>query len=399
MRVLPLSPVDHIFTGPNSYAISFALAYDGTLDPARLRNSLEEALQSFWPLRSMLVKTSSHSYGFQPTDDGLVFEISSSSDTFSKSRDTGVYVNPVDSIPGEPLTKIRLSQTSKGSVLGVSVSHALVDGFSFFHFLSSWARIAQGKRILSPVHNREMLMAVAIDHEEKVTADDLLTRCGLFLGRQHRKNETPSIDEESLSLSLDTMRNVRAEAQRDCDVPLFDNDVITAYVWKEYGNKWANVVNDATTFMTVPFDFRRLLREVPRMYFGCALAFATASLTYDRLRSASLGEISCLVRKSIAQVTSDYVHGSLRTLEALRRGRGLSTIQQIDVRHPQRGLVVTNISRLPLSSVDFGWGPPVGFKATAQADRGVVILPSDESVVIRAFPPPANDHAEANTAT
>jgi hypothetical protein len=162
----------------------------------------------------MLVKTSSHSYGFQPTDDGLVFEISSSSDTFSKSRDTGVYVNPVDSIPGEPLTKIRLSQTSKGSVLGVSVSHALVDGFSFFHFLSSWARIAQGKRILSPVHNREMLTAVAIDHEENVAADDLLTRCGLFLGRQHRKNETPSIDEESLSLSLDTMRNVRAEAQR-----------------------------------------------------------------------------------------------------------------------------------------------------------------------------------------
>jgi shikimate O-hydroxycinnamoyltransferase len=399
MRVLPLSPVDHIFTGPNSYAISFALAYNDRLDPACLRNSLEETLQSFWPLRSKLIKTSSHSYGFQPTDDGLVFEIASSSDAFSESQDIDVYVSLVDSIPGEPLTKIRLTQTSKGSVLGVSISHALVDGFSFFHFLSSWARIAQGKKILSPSPNRELLTAAALDHEEKVTANDLLTRCGLFLGRQRGKNEIPSIDEENLSLSRDTMQKIRAEAQRDCEVPLSDNDVITAYVWKEYGARWAYVDNDATTFVTVPFDFRRLMREVPRMYFGCALAFATASIPYYRLRSASLGEISCLVRKSIAQVTSDYVHGSLSTLEALRRGRGLSTIQQIEVRHPQRGLIVTNISRLPILSVDFGWGTPVGFKATAQAHRGIVILPSDDGVAIRAFPPPANDNPEGNRAT
>ncbi len=398
MRVLPLSPVDHIFTGPNSYPISFALAYDGTLDPARLRNSLEEALQSLWPLRSKLVKTLSHSYGFQPADDGLVFEIVHSTDVFSKSQKPDIYVNPVVSVPGEPLTRIRLTQTSKGSVLGVSISHALVDGFSFFHFLSSWARIAQGKRILSPVHDRELLTPVPTDYNGDVAADDLLTRCGLFLGRKHRKNATSAIDEENLSLSPDTMRRLRAEAQLDCDVPLFDNDVITAYVWKEYGARWAKVDNHATTFVTVPFDFRRLLREVPRMYFGCALAFATASSAYDRLRSASLGEISCLIRRSIAQVTSDYVHASLRTLEALRLGRGLSAIQHIDVRHPRRGLIVTNISRLPLSSVDFGCGPPVGFKATAQAHRGVVILPSEDSVLIRAFPPPANDNAEAHSA-
>jgi shikimate O-hydroxycinnamoyltransferase len=329
----------------------------------------------------------------------LVFEIASSSAAFSESGDISIYVNPIVSVPGEPLTKIRLTQTSKGSVLGVSISHALVDGFSFFHFLSSWARIAQGKRILSPIHDRELLAPAATDREEDVAAGDLLTRCGLFLGRQHRKIETSSIDEKSLSLSPGTIRELRAKAQRDCDVPLFDNDVITAYVWKEYGPRWANVDNDATTFVTVPFDFRRLLREVPRMYFGCAVVFATASLAYDRLRGASLGEISCLVRRSIAKVTSGYVHGSLRTLEALRRGSGLSTIQQIDVKHPQRGLVVTNISRLPLSSVDFGSGPPLGFRATAQANRGVVILPSDESVLIRAFPPPVYDNPEANTAT
>ena len=63
MSVLPLSPVDHVFTGPNSYPICFSIAYDHMLDPRRLRRSLETALQDFWPLRSKLTRISSHSYG------------------------------------------------------------------------------------------------------------------------------------------------------------------------------------------------------------------------------------------------------------------------------------------------------------------------------------------------
>lgn len=399
VRVLPLSPVDHVFTGPNSYAISFAFSYSGTLDSARLQSSLEEALRSFWPLRSQMIKTSSHSYGFQLTDDGLVFETATSPDAFSQSHDTHVYISPVDSVPGEPLTKIRLTQTPSGSVLGVTISHALVDGFSFFHFLSSWARIAQGKRILRPSHSRELLTTVATNHQEDVTANDLLTRCGLFLGRQRWGNETPSIDDESSSFSLDTMREMRAEAQRDCQVPLFDNDVITAHVWKEYGTRWASVDNDATTFVTVPFDFRRLLREVPRMYFGCALAFATASTTYERLMSASLGEIAYLVRKSIANITPDYVHRSLRTLEILRRSRGLSSVEKIAISHPKQGMVVTNITSLPIGNIDFGWGPPVGFEIVTQAQRGAVILPANNGVIIRAFPPRTGDTKEGSIST
>jgi shikimate O-hydroxycinnamoyltransferase len=399
VRVLPLSPVDHIFTGPNSYPISFAIAYDHILDPARLQRSLEEALQDFWPLRSKLTRISSHSYGFQPTDDGLLFDVVTSPDAFADSEDADIYISPVDSIQGEPLTKIRLTQTSKGSVLGVSISHALVDGFSFFHFLSSWARITQGKRILRPSHNREVLMADTLNREEGITADDLLTQCGLFFGRQRRDSEIASTSEESVSLSADTVRKLRAEAQSNCDVPLFDNDVITAHLWKEYGARWAYIDDDPTTFVTAPFDFRRLLGEVPRMYFGCALAFATASMAHEKLMSASLGEISYLVRKSIAHVNVDYVQGSLRALETLRRSEGLSSIEAIEVRHPQRGLIVTNVTRLPIWSIDFGGGPPVGFRATAQAQRGIAILPSDNGVVIRAFPPATGDNAERHIGT
>jgi len=397
-ELLPLSPVDYIFTGPGSYAISFALAYDEVLDPAQIKGSLEEALHSFWPLRSKLVKVSGQSYAFQPTHDGLQFQISSSPHVFDESKDIDMYVSPVVSLQGEPLTRIQLTETPEGSVLGVSISHALVDGFSFVHFLSSWARIAQGKRILAPSLSRKVLMANKIDHENSVDAEDLLSHCGLFLGTQRRNTHTGSAGEETRALSADAIRDLRRQAERDCKVSLFDNDVVTAYVWKEYGPRWSQLGNDSATFVTIPYDFRRLLREVPRMYFGCALAFATISLSYERLIGASLGEIACLVRNGIARVSPDYVHGSLSTLESLRITRGLSALEQIEVRHPQQGLVVTNITRLPSSDIDFGWGPPIGFKATAQGNRGVVLLPSEDGVRIRAFPPPNNKSVEEESA-
>lgn len=79
--VLCLSPIDHVFTGVGAYPIEFAFAYDGTLDPGRLRASLDQTLESFWPLRSKLVKVAEDAYGFRPASDGLVFETASSSQT------------------------------------------------------------------------------------------------------------------------------------------------------------------------------------------------------------------------------------------------------------------------------------------------------------------------------
>ena len=399
MNVLPLSPIDHIFTGPNSYAISFVFIYDHILDDARLRDSLEMALQAFWPLRSRLIKISSHSYAFQPSEDGLVFEIFDAAKTSFETKDIGTYIRPVNSIEGEPLTTIKLTHTPTGSVLGMSISHALVDGYSFFHFLSSWARIAQGKKIINPAHERLLLIPDSIDSKEKRNAMNLLAGCGLFLGRNKRVDETISVKEENQPLTTKMIREMREEAQKMCEIPLYDNDVITAYIWKTYGPQWIQAHQDATIYLTIPFDFRILLREIPRTYFGCALAFTTASLSLSKLTDASLREVACLVRKTIAQVNATYARTSLRTLEALRQSSGLSLIQEIDVRHPERGLAVTNLTRLPITSIDFGSGPPIDFRATTQAHRGAAILPADDGVVVSAFPPPPSRFMGGNLTT
>ncbi len=209
-RVLPLTPIDHVFTGPGSYAITFALAYDHQLDPARLQISLDQALEGFWPLRSRLAASSSQSYSFRCSEGSSVaLEMADSAGSFADSAEAETYIRPVASIPGEPLTRIRLTQTPGGSVLGVSISHALVDGFSFFHFLSSWARLAQGKRMLSPSHDRAPLLPAGVDPEPAIDAAEVLTRTGLFWGGRRSAKKAASPAEEVVPLSRERIRALK----------------------------------------------------------------------------------------------------------------------------------------------------------------------------------------------
>ncbi len=386
---LPLSPTDHVFTGVGSYAIEFAFAYRDRIDPAHLRRSLDCTLEHFWPLRSKLTRIAEHSYGFQPADDGLIFQTSQSSEMFEDADDVSHFVDSVHSVEGEPLTRIKLTQTPHGSVLGLSISHALVDGFSLFHFLTSWSRVFQGQRILNPSCERELLTHEMSAPQAPVTPDDVFERCGLFWAGKRHPVSRERLREERLFFSKQALNDLLSEAKQDCQVALFHNDVLTAYLWRRCITQWERGDGNPITYVSCPVDFRRILRAVPRTYFGNALCFATASADYGRLEGASLGTLALLIREAVSQVRQDYVTGSLQTLERLRRQRGLAVMEEIHVVPPQHGMLVTNISRLPMQDLDFGGGIPTGFRALSSTQRAAVIMPAEDGVEIRVYHPVA----------
>jgi shikimate O-hydroxycinnamoyltransferase len=384
---LALSPVDYVFAGVGSYAIEFAFAYQGTIDPVPLQRSLDKTLQEFWPLRSKLARISENAYEFQTANDGLFFQTSRTSEIFEDAEDVSGFVASVDSVVGEPLTKIKLTQTPRGSVLGVSVSHALVDGFSLFHFLGSWSRIFHDQRFLSPACDRQQLTPRLSGTQGVVTPDEVLARCGLFWAGKRRPVPKEQLREERIFVSKERMNELLAEAKQDCEVALFHNDALTAWLWRRCVPQWETGDGNPSTYMTCPVDFRRILKAVPRTYLGNALCFATAAMDYVQLANASLGELALLIREAVGQVRQAYVSGSLQTLERLRRQRGPAVMEEVHVVPPQHGMLVTNISRLPMRSLDFGAGIPTAFRALSSSQRGAAILPAIDGVEIRIFHP------------
>ncbi len=92
-----------------------------------------------------------------------------------------------------------------------------------------------------------------------------------------------------------------------------------------------------------------------------------------------------MIRQAVGRAKEDYIWGSLQTLDGLRCQRGLGVMEEIHVRHPRNGIVVTNISRLPIQGLDFGAGIPTGFQAYTQVFRGAGIMPAQDGIEVRIF--------------
>lgn len=382
MNSIPLSPVDYIFTGIGSQPITFAFSYPKKIDPDALRGSLHETLNYFPIVRSRLNKISETDYEFLIAEDGLAVEVIESDSAFEESSRIEQYIAPVNSIEGEPLTKIILTQTPKNSVLAVSISHALVDGFSYFHFLSSWARICRGDRIIPPYLQRDVLSSNFKNSTKQISSEDIYNSCGLFYDGKRRKMQTGQSHHERRFISDEMIQAYLEEARQEHNVSCTENDVITAHLWKTYLPIWHDIHDNPMTYLTCPFDFRRVMTDFPKNYFGCALCFATAAIDFKDLLKASLGDLALLIRNSVSKIKDESILNSLNTFENFRSQNGLAAMEAIHLRHPQHGMIVTNLTRMPIHDLDFGFGAPVGFLTYAEVLSSAAILPAENGVEI-----------------
>ena len=388
MKTIPLSPVDYIFTGVGSQPITFAFSYQNIIDPDVLQKSLSETLDYFPILRSRLNKISENDYEFQIKEDGLTFNVVESNLAFKESRGITQYISPVSSMEREPLTKITLTQTPSGSVLAVSISHALADGFSYFHFLSSWARVCRGDQIIKPYLDRSIFLKNSAYHPKIISSDNIYTDCGLFYGGKRPKLQTGPIHDEHIFISAEAISSCIEDVKQEHNVSLTENDVITAQLWKKYIPRWNKENDNPKSYVTCPFDFRRILTDFPKNYFGCALCFATASIDLNGLLKTSIGDLATLIRNSVSKMKNDTILNSLHTLESLRKQYGLAAMEEVHLRHPHQGMIVTNLTRLPVRDIDFGSGAPVDFLTYAEVLASAAILPADKGVEIIVIHPP-----------
>jgi shikimate O-hydroxycinnamoyltransferase len=386
MKRIPLSPIDHIFTGVGSYPIEFVFAYDATIDPGRLQDSLDSVLDTFTPLHSRLVIASDDTYELEPSVDPISIEVTDQPAALQVSENPYDFLSPVDTVVGEPLARVRLSQTPDGSVLGVSISHALVDGFSYFHFLAGWAMEFHGKDNIAPSHERDLLTPKKTAGQRSITPDDVLEMSGTFWAEKRAATLRERMRWDRFSISKAELNELLREAQEDCDGRLSHNDVVTAFLWKKYLEAW-NPNDEGPAYVSCPVDVRRILKPFPRTYFGCAVCLATTSMERSEFADASLGELAGRVRTAVGRVNQDYAWGSFDTLEQLRKQEGLDVLERIHVIHPDNGILVTNLSRLPVQQVQFDAGPPVTYEILTPAERGAVVLPGADGIEVRVCHP------------
>jgi hypothetical protein len=382
---IPLSPIDLVFTGRGSYPLEFVFAYAGRMDADRLAESLRRTLALFPAVASRLVRTG-ETYVLDPAEDGCTYAVAKSSTAFGESIERHAFVDPVETVEGRPLARVRLTHTPDGSVLGVGISHAIVDGFSYFYFLSAWSQVFHGRPVPQPALDRGLLASGEAPYGEPLDADSVREACGLFLDERRAEIPRAQLRWTRRLFPRAELSELLRTAQESCPLRLSYNDVVAAWLWQQHVPGWTPA-GEKAAFLNCPVDVRRLLSSFPATYFGCAVALATATVEADRLETASLALLARQVRDTVAGVDEARARRSLRTIDLLRRQQGLGSLERLHVAHPRAGLLVTNLSRLPVRDIEFDAGPPVAFDILAPAERCAVVLPAEGGLDVRICAP------------
>jgi len=379
--LFPLTPIDYVFTGSSAYPVSFVFHYDYRIDGERLRTALVRIVRDFAPASSRLVQTAAGDYALQSCPEGLVFDTRSQAEP-ARSLPFHVYLTSVETREDEPLCRIRLTETAEGSTLGVSLSHVVADGFSCFYFLAELARAFHGQPTSVPVLDRGWYQPRTFVLPKPLAGRDALELTGFARAAPRQARAQDAVRRETLLLGAAELAELQAAAVAGGIAGLSLNDALTAHLWKTYVPRWTGEAPPEFASVCLPFDARRFPKWVAGRYFGNGICLAGASLEYERFLAAEPGELAGLVRQAVARVSQEYVRTSYDVFAAVRQQEGLAALEEFHVNDPEGGILVTNLSRVPLTSVDFGGGAPSSFAPVTDAPRTAIVLPAADGLKI-----------------
>ncbi len=368
-----LSPVDHVFTGPGAYPINFLFFFDGLVDEGKLKASLEKTLEVFTPAASRLQKVSAETLAFNPTQHyGWNFQKSSNPPDMTQLSEMSQFFKSAKSIEGENLLEITLTHFTKTSCLGVSLSHCVVDGYSYFMFLGAWSKNMRELKIFEPDLNREKL--IPLDSKEMdLSGDSIYKATGFAFSPSARPDDHNDIQWELIDYTESDLKKLYASTSEQSALRLSLNDVLCADLWKKLVQRYQKVGQEVT--LSCAFDYRRVFPAIGPLYFGNAVRGASFKMNFEDVLESSSARIAEKIGAVVRSISEEDVVGSLKCLEQIRLSQGISALSRFHVADPHSGFLFTNLSRLPLLDIDFGVGPPVDFRILTPARRAAVILP------------------------
>ncbi|MBN1774218.1 MAG: hypothetical protein JXB32_23365 [Deltaproteobacteria bacterium] len=368
--------------------------FDAPLEAARLRESLARTLALYPHLAGRSVAGAR----VELTNEGVPFATAERSDLtveqacaaptlaggFSLPLDVGRVRKGRDAPLAVLLTRLR-----DGCVLGVRVSHAVLDGHGFYGMVRTWSRLHAGRPFDPPLLDQvRMPQGTGRTRAETVRA---ATEAGwrklrwlgavtivplLLLGKLHQRAA-------AVHFAPGTLERLRASARREAGRDdLTTNDALSAHL-----TRMCLALHDVPAGtrcgQVVVVDLRERLAGLPATFAGNA-SFVVPTTEFRA--DAPLGELAASTHDALAGTfagSPPAVERELVLTQDAMRHRLLLVPYDVAAAHQRRPTVVylNSFARLPVYDIDFGEpGRPV---------RPVRVVPHDlpDPVLIWPAPP------------
>jgi hypothetical protein len=122
------------------------------------------------------------------------------------------------------------------------------------------------------------------------------------------------------------------------------------------------------------------VKEYGRGFFGNGIMFHSLTFKKEKLENAAVREVAVEIRKSMPPLSRETYVDFLRSLEEMLSGGRRDEFKPYD---PERGCLVTNLSRMPADKLDFGAGSPRSVVPLIAEKNSAGILAKGENYVLR----------------
>ncbi|XP_019188303.1 PREDICTED: methanol O-anthraniloyltransferase-like [Ipomoea nil] len=331
-------------------------------DPVEaIRDAVAEALVWYYPLAGRLIQG--------PEEDKFMVDCSAQGISFIEAdcsfslEDLGDAVKPpclyskelLYEVPGSyemlgcPLMVVQVTRLICGGfVVAIRVNHILADGLGLAQFVKAVGEFAQGASSPStkPVWKRELLTA---KHLPRTTYDHYPQHD--TAAHNSTINNPDNLVSHSFFFGPKEMKAIPQKLPPQTKRPTSKFDMINACIWicrtraLEFDGDEAVAVHCT---MNVRNKGPPELRDG---YYGNAVVFPAAVAKSGRLLcDSSLEYVVKLIEKAKSRVSEDYVRWEVNFMGSKGRPPLLRS---------RSSFLVSDLSRLGFSEMDFGWGKPV----------------------------------------
>lgn len=250
-----------------------------------------------------------------------------------------------------PLLAVQLTKLKDGLVMGCAFNHAVLDGTSTWHFMSSWAEICNGAQSISTQPFLDRTKArntrVKLDLSQPSDAPEHKAQNGDVAG--------PILRERVFKFSesnIDKIKSTVNATNLNPDSPPFSTfQSLSAHVWQAVTRARGLTPEDYTVFTVFADCRKRVSPPMPDSYFGNLIQaiFTVTAAGLIMANPVSFG--SGLIKSAIEAHNAEAINKRNKEWEN----------KPIIFQYKDAGVncvAVGSSPRFKVYDVDFGYGPP-----------------------------------------